>query len=154
VQLRHPNIVEFYGACLIPPFICLVMQLAEGGTLSQLIHGAAAVGDGFDPPAAYHQMALGHVLALATDITSALDYLHSQRIVHRDLKPQNVLLSAGGRAALSDFGISRTMTQDQKFLSTRNLGVGTIAYSKSDVHQADVLFSLPLGTPAFACSGT
>jgi serine/threonine protein kinase len=32
-QLSHPNIVVFKGACLAPPHICILEELAEGGSL-------------------------------------------------------------------------------------------------------------------------
>jgi serine/threonine protein kinase len=32
-QLSHPNIVAFKGACLAPPHICILEELAEGGSL-------------------------------------------------------------------------------------------------------------------------
>ena len=117
-KLRHPHVVEFYGACTRPPHLCLVMEYAEGGTLSDLIHGGGGDGGGGLPPL--------RLLQLAEDVASALDYLHAARIVHRDLKPQNVLLSRAGRAAVTDFGIAKHKPGD--FLSSQNLGAGTMAY--------------------------
>lgn len=123
--------MEFYGSCLIPPFLCLVMEYAESGTLSQLIHGRRDAAGVLSPAP---PLPFARLLALAEDMTSALDYLHSQRIVHRDLKPANVLLFNDGHAALSDFGISKVMRGD--FLSTANLGVGTLAYMAPEVRPA------------------
>jgi len=125
--------VEFYGSCLIPPFLCLVMEYAESGTLSQLIHGRRDAAGALSPAP---PLPIARLLALAEDMTSALDYLHSQRIVHRDLKPANVLLFNDGHAALSDFGISKVMRGE--FLSTVNLGVGTLAYMAPEVRPAVV----------------
>ncbi|CAI8045664.1 Probable serine/threonine-protein kinase DDB_G0281745, partial [Geodia barretti] len=41
------------------------------------------------------------------DITLALDYLHGNGIQHRDLSSNNILLTAGSRAKLTDFGMSK-----------------------------------------------
>ncbi|GIL45516.1 hypothetical protein Vafri_2729, partial [Volvox africanus] len=32
-RLSHPHIVQFYGACLAPPNVCIVEELAAGGSL-------------------------------------------------------------------------------------------------------------------------
>lgn len=44
---------------------------------------------------------------LAHDIGLALEFLHSLGIIHRDLSSNNVLLVAGKRAKISDFGMVR-----------------------------------------------
>ena len=36
-QLRHPCIIQFLGCCLAPPNVCIVEELAEGGSLHQLL---------------------------------------------------------------------------------------------------------------------
>ena len=51
-------------------------------------------------------------MVLVRDIVSGLEHLHSKRVIHRDLKPHNVLVSATGRAKLSDMGIARRLQVD------------------------------------------
>lgn len=50
-------------------------------------------------------------------ILSGVAYCHSQRIVHRDLKPENLLLDAGHKIKIADFGLSNVM-RDGEFLKT------------------------------------
>ena len=40
-RLQHPRIVCFLGACLRPPSVCILEELAEGGSLHAYLHGPA-----------------------------------------------------------------------------------------------------------------
>jgi len=40
------------------------------------------------------------------DISHGIKYIHAESIIHFDIKPENILLGAGNRAVLCDFGIS------------------------------------------------
>ena len=117
--LRHPNIVAFLAACTIPPDICIVEELAEGGSLHAKLHGASGSENRCRP------MPAGEVIRLAIDVAKAMVYLHPN-IVHRDLKSQNVLLDADGGAKVCDFGIAKF--KDRTFVSTVNGQAGTPAY--------------------------
>ncbi|KAL4447334.1 hypothetical protein ABPG77_007367 [Micractinium sp. CCAP 211/92] len=116
--LRHPHIVCLLAACTVPPNICIVEELAEGGSLHERLHGT---------PGARRRRPLpyGALLRVAADVAEAMCYLHP-RIVHRDLKAQNVLLDAQGRAKVCDFGIAKF--KDRTFVSTANGQAGTPAY--------------------------
>lgn len=45
------------------------------------------------------------------ELASALSYAHSEGVVHRDIKPSNILLDANATPLLTDFGISKLLTQ-------------------------------------------
>ena len=45
----------------------------------------------------------------------AVNYLHSIRIIHHDIKPENILISIKGHFKLSDFGLSKTLSENGEF---------------------------------------
>ena len=61
---------------------------------------------------------------VAARVSEAVDYLHTKRIVHGDIKLQNILLDTGFTPVLSDFGLSRYLTEDVLTLSAnKNTGL-------------------------------
>ena len=94
-NMRHPNVVQYLGIAHEPRshLPILLMELLDGNLTDFL--------ECSDEALPYHlQVNLWH------DIALALTYLHSKHIIHRDLSGNNVLLIAGSRAKVSDFGMS------------------------------------------------
>ncbi|GIL82091.1 hypothetical protein Vretifemale_11033 [Volvox reticuliferus] len=115
-RCQHPNIIKLLAASLMPPRVCLVMELMDT-SLDRLMYSAGC-----------RPLPLGKVLHIGIQIARALSYLHPT-ILHRDLKPANVLisdpLSVKPVAKLADFGLSRL---HETVLVTRHPEVGTVPY--------------------------
>jgi eukaryotic-like serine/threonine-protein kinase len=66
------------------------------------------------------------VARIGLDVLAALEAAHAEGIVHRDVKPATVLISADGRARLTDFSIATT-TGDSS-LTTQGALIGSPSY--------------------------
>lgn len=97
--IRHPSIVQYLGTTQdtetgLP---VLLMELMDE-SLTKFLQRTLDVGE----LVPYHvQVNLCH------DISMALAFLHSNEIIHRDLSSNNILLIAGSRAKVTDFGMSK-----------------------------------------------
>ena len=93
---RHPNVVQYLGTYTDPDtqLPVLLMELCDESLTSFLERSPG--------PLSYHiQVNICH------DIALALVYLHSNGLIHRDLTGNNILMIAGSRAKITDFGMSK-----------------------------------------------
>uniref|UniRef100_K7GGZ5 non-specific serine/threonine protein kinase n=1 Tax=Pelodiscus sinensis TaxID=13735 RepID=K7GGZ5_PELSI len=143
--LHHPNIVQMLDSFETDKEVVVVTDYAEG-ELFQILED-----DGNLPE--------DQVQDIASQLVSALYYLHSHRILHRDMKPQNILLGKGGLIKLCDFGFARAMSINTMVLTSIK---GTPLYMAPELvqekpydHTADlwsvgcILYELFVGTPPF-----
>ena len=160
--LNHPNICTIHEIGNSDGRSFIVMELLEGKSLNQEIHG--------------QPFALDRLLDIAIQLADGLDAAHSKGIVHRDIKPSNLFLTTRGQLKISDFGLAKLTpyggealcTQDAPTLATsENLtspgaAVGTVAYmspeqargedidARSDLFSAGaVLYEMASGRPPF-----
>jgi serine/threonine-protein kinase len=110
--LSHPNIVTLYDAGEDQGVPYLAMEYVEGPTVGQLLQK----GERFRPE---------RVIAIISQVAAALDYAHSHSIIHRDIKPSNLIVAAGDRVKVTDFGIAKLAEAD--LTAAGNL-VGTPSY--------------------------
>ena len=110
MRLNHPNILRIYeihtegvyeknkGQLQKIPVVYAVLQLGRSGDLFDFIASTGGLSENISR--FYFKQLL-----------DAIEYLHSSGIVHRDIKPENVLLDQNYNAILTDFGLSKRLTE-------------------------------------------
>ena len=113
---RHPNVVQYLGTYTDPDtrLPVLLMELCDESMTAFLERSPG--------PLSYHiQVNICH------DIALALVYLHSNGLIHRDLTGNNVLMIAGPRTKITDFGMSKLATVNPR-MTALTLCPGNVLY--------------------------
>ncbi len=120
-SIRHPNIVQYLGMTRDPEsrhpesrLPVLLMELLDENLTVMLERSQRSL-------AYYTQVDICH------DIALAVAYLHSNDIIHRDLSSNNVLMIAGRRAKVTDFGMSK-LSSIASSATPLTTCPGTVAY--------------------------
>ena len=114
-QLHHPFIVNMIYSFQDHDFLYLVMDLLPGGNLR------------------YHlgikrRFTEKQNKFLIACILVGLEYIHGENILHRDIKPENLVFDENGYLRITDFGIAKKYTINNKKDSS-----GTVGYLAPEV---------------------
>jgi serine/threonine protein kinase len=122
-NLRHRNIVQYIGASLQSPDLCVLTELALY-SLSDLLYKHNT------------RLKLEQTLGFAKDIAKGVKYLHALRpmIIHRDLKSSNLLIDDRNVLKISDFGLSRIKNESVTKISGM---LGTPGWSAPEIYKQD-----------------
>ncbi|XP_030547762.2 MDIS1-interacting receptor like kinase 2-like [Rhodamnia argentea] len=117
-NIRHRNIVKFYGFCSHAQRCFLVYEYLERGSLRTTLNDDQKT----------LEFRWGERINMVRGVADALSYMHhecSPPLIHRDLTSNNVLLDRDYEAHVSDFGTARLLRPDS---SNWTAIVGTIGY--------------------------
>lgn len=91
---NHPNIREYYAFSDIPGIgKCIEMEWIDGSTLEEILPECRKDSELCD--------------RIASQLISAIKFIHLKQVVHRDLKPANILITKNGQnVKLIDFSLS------------------------------------------------
>ncbi|KAG1666847.1 hypothetical protein FOA52_009471 [Chlamydomonas sp. UWO 241] len=129
-SLRHPNVLQFLGASMKQPNLCMVTE-----HMPHSLHGVLYT--------MKVDLDRKRIAALMQDAARAFIYLHSRRpmIIHRDIKPANFLVDRQWRVKVCDFGLA---SQNRS-----QAGAGTPAYMAPELFEADKPYNEKVDVYAF-----
>ena len=112
-QIAHRNVIRVFDLGVAQGLRFITMEYVEGRDLKSILELRKKL-----PP--------DDVIQILSQICEGLEAAHSEGVVHRDLKPQNVLVSAGNRIRIVDFGLARSF-EDSGITHTGTI-LGTPTY--------------------------
>ena len=135
--MKHPNIVEYLGTTQDPDsgLPVLLMELMDE-SLTHFLERS-------HQPLSYHVE-----VTLCHDIALALDYLHFNDVIHRDLSSNNVLLIAGSRAKVTDFGMSKLLSVNPR-MTPYTTCPGTLVYMPPEAIRDPPVYSKKIDSFSF-----
>lgn len=121
-QIKHKNIITFYGFGVWRGAPYIAMEHLSGITLEEKLERSSA-------------LTVEQLRSWFQQICSALSCAHKHGIIHRDLKPENIFLVPSGQAGgeqiikIIDFGLAAiTDASAKQRLTAEGLAVGTVYY--------------------------
>ncbi len=138
-SLNHPNIASIHGFEDSGDVKALVLELIDGLTLAQRIERG--------------RIPVSEAIALARQITEALEAGHEAGVVHRDLKPANIKIREDGTVKVLDYGLAKALEGDSPGVADSELSqsptltrqgtelgviLGTVAYRAPSKRRASL----------------
>ena len=116
VKMNSPFIVNIKFAFQTEFKLFLVEDFVQGGDLFLHLH---------TNPRFSNEKAKFYVI----EIVLALEFLHKNNMLYRDLKPENILIGVDGHIKLTDFGLSKILTNNDKTYTI----CGTVQYLAPEI---------------------
>lgn len=115
--VKHPFIVDLIYAFQTGGKLYLILEYLPGGELFMQLEREGIF---MEDTACFY----------LSEITCAIEHLHSHGIVYRDLKPENILLDLQGHVKLTDFGLCKESINEGAVTHTF---CGTIEYMAPEI---------------------
>ncbi|XP_078430579.1 mitogen-activated protein kinase kinase kinase 5 [Wolffia australiana] len=119
-QLKHQNIVQYYGSEVIGDRFYIFLEYVYPGSINKYVREH------------FGAITESVVRNFTRHILNGLAYLHSKKTMHRDIKGANLLVDSSGVVKLADFGMAKHLTGEKAVLSLK----GTSYWMAPEVVQA------------------
>ncbi len=113
-SITHPNIVSVYDVGVDGNLYYIVMELAKGKTLKEIIIEEKG------------PLPWKWSINISIQIASALEVAHKNHIIHRDIKPHNIIITEDGVAKITDFGIAKAVSNST--ITAFGTTIGSVHY--------------------------
>jgi tetratricopeptide (TPR) repeat protein len=123
-QVSSPHVVRIHDLVQHGGLWLISMDFVPGASLEKRLDRDGAMAE---------ETALKIVRQVALGLTAA----HDSGVVHRDLKPANILVTDGGDAFISDFGVARSAAQTG--ITGTGVVVGTPEYLSPEQARAETV---------------
>ena len=133
-KLDHPNIVSSFDAFADEGTLYIVMEFVDGQSLDYKIRKISG------------PIPFIHARDLMIKMLEGFSHAHNAGVIHRDIKPANILISDTGDLKITDFGISKITSGEDR--TTANIKLGTLCYMSpeqlltADVDERSDIYSL------------
>ncbi|GMP28078.1 hypothetical protein CsSME_00003769 [Camellia sinensis var. sinensis] len=141
-QLKHPNIVQYYGSEIIGDRFYIYLEYVHPGSINKYVHE--------------HCGAITEcvVRSFTRHILSGLAYLHSTKTIHRDIKGANLLVDSNGVVKLADFGMAKHLSGPAANLSLKGSPYWMAPELLQSVMQKDVSSDVALAVDIWSLGCT
>lgn len=126
-QVTHRNVVRIHDLAEVDGLAYITMTYIQGSDLGTILRR-----DG--------RLPVARALALARHVASGLAAAHEVGVVHRDLKPGNIMVERDGVALITDFGLTRSMSDEAEIpVTAEGVIVGTVEYMAPEQAQGSAV---------------
>jgi serine/threonine protein kinase len=113
-SLKHPHILSVLEYEERDGFVYLVMPYIRARSLESVLNSQKT-------------LSLPEIADYLDQVAGALDFAHEHDVLHLDIKPSNILISLDNKLLLTDFALTKTMTERQA-ARIRQFKVGMLNY--------------------------
>lgn len=126
-RIDTPHVVRLHEALPLPDAtIALVLDLADGGSLADVVAGRG-------------HLSAGETVTVLSPLARVVADLHAAGVVHSDLSPGNVLFTSSGMPMLGDLGVSRVLGERPEHVhATAGFVAPEVAHGELPSPAADV----------------